>query len=167
PPALAELWPYDDDDDGGCEEFLRFKLPWDHDYWEWNDLTKTLFRSRKFAAAVGLPVYRRVVPRDGWLWPVGRDVILGLASPSIAPEQNLRRISQSYSVGPIAKLVIAFAPKRDAMAAREGAQRLTVEGFRKDYQPLLSGDGWLSPWILAMADVARSLDQAVLSWLPS
>src|SRR5581483_10010482 len=54
-----------------------------------------------------------------------------------------------------------------AMAVLRGQRRLSTADFHNDYEPLLSGNGWLSRWIVSLAEAARSLDEAELRALPA
>ncbi|HEY2412785.1 MAG TPA: POTRA domain-containing protein [Pirellulaceae bacterium] len=169
PPSLTDLWTpeiakaFDLDDDEFDNQ--RFSLPWQPFHWKMADFLKPNSPAGRFVFAPSLSVYRRLVPRDGWLWPVGRDAILDLATESSIPSTSLLNTAKSLAIGPIGELVISSLKDNSTIksaAAQQDQQLLTADGFRKDYQPLLSGDGWLSKWILSLAEAARSLDEAEL-----
>ena len=156
PTALVHFFDADDSDDDSWFEF-----PWENQAWDLVDLQQPRSAARRNAAAAVLPIYRRLVPGEGWLWPAGRDFLLLLGSGEAIPLVSLEQAAISEAVGPLGALTIACL-KPSATATRVGQERLTLEAFRRDYQPLLSGDSWLSKWLLSLAEAARSLDEAEL-----
>lgn len=122
-----------------------------------------------------LPVYRRLVPQQCWLWPVGRELLFSsIARPDAKPqeEKNWRSL---YGSGPLGHLVGALAsagldPKLSQHVAADAARVLSTEAFRADLLPLLADDSWLGRNLLSLVDALRKLDEpeirAVVRLLP-
>ncbi len=118
------------------------------------------------------PIYREISPREGWLWPLGRDLILALSG---RPPGAIGELSELETAGPVGQWMAALLlEKTDATLARSyanrGLQRLSAAAFRYDYAPLLFGDSWLSRNVLSLAEAVRQLDkseiQALVRLLP-
>jgi len=154
---------------GDVDDDAWFELPAEKVNWSFEKLTASP-QSRKNGTPFVLRTYQRLVPRESWLAPAGRDVALYLASESQLPLDGLWTRVRSGDIGPLGCWLIgSFFKDWKPALARESLRDMTLEAFRKDYQPLLSGDGWLSKCLLSFADAARSLDEADLrafaSWI--
>jgi hypothetical protein len=111
--------------------------------------------TRRQAAGVLLGWHRRIAPKDGWLWPLGRDALLGFVNELAAEEVGPR--AKQQDVGPVGELLfVRLGVERDARAA---IGKASLQGFREEYAPLLTGDGVLSEWLLSLAEAARSLEE--------
>lgn len=121
---------------------------------------------RNLVARHLLPAYRRLIPKTGWYWPVGRDA--GLSWASGGPVGSiLSPAAERPDVGAIGGLILAQArtwlgSARKAAAGDVGPQQLRADDFRKDYQPFLAGDSWIGASLLALAESLRGLDESEL-----
>lgn len=122
-----------------------------------------------------LPVYRKLVPRRGWLWPLGRELLISsIARPDAKPleQENWRSL---YDSGPLGHLCGALAcagldPKMSQYVAADAARVLSAKAFQADCAPLLAGDSWLGRNLLSLVDALAKLDEpeirAVVRLLP-
>lgn len=155
-------WPFPtDDDDKDKDGKLAFQLPPEKTTYQFNDLFSLDAESLRKCTPHFLAIYRELVPHDSWLWPVGRDLLLTRGSSSFVPVGSLLKTSHSSRLGPVGQFALASTrhPALQITAADAGMKLLSVEQFRKDYQPLLSGEGLLSKYLLTLADSIRSLDE--------
>ena len=138
--------------------------------WSYEGCREPRSLSRKNLAALLLPVYRRLVPKTGWLWPTGRDAALYWASGEDMPGAKLRDAVDSPEMGPLGDLFLGtngswFDIDLGEIAGRAGLKRLAAAAFANDYRPLLAGDSWLGEWFLSLAKALRQLDEAELKAL--
>jgi hypothetical protein len=165
PPAFADLWPAEWNDDS--TEGARFALPLERTRWDFKELTRQ-GPARNNAVPAALLVYRQLAPADGWLWPAGRDLLLCRDTRAQTAQMALWRSIQTGEIGPAGCLALtSLAHGWRTQVAQAGQRDTSLAAFRKDYQPLLSGDGWLSRWLLSLAEAIRTLDEAELQALPA
>lgn len=144
----------------------RFKLPRQDAEFEVEDLFAQgvpAHRRNLFGFLIGL--MHHVLPKDGWMRPVCRDVLLAYGDGSVSTGFDLKEIAQSPATGPLGESMLARLGT--SSAPQEGLNRLTLGGFRNDYQPLLAGDNWLSKLTLSLAEAARTLEEDELRALAS
>lgn len=154
PPAAGAL----ETTDGEKPRANRFQLPQQLTTYDYDDLYKPDAAARQNLAGAAHRWYRMLTPRNGPLWPVGRDVLLGMGATSPLPAVSLSDLPE---VGPVGELLLASV-RGESNAARAGLTRLTLDDFRRDYRPLLAGDSYLSQWLLSLAEAARTLDEREL-----
>ena len=133
-----------------------FELPARDDFDFYQDLWGSDPEARRDAVGLVLGLYRPIVPKDGWLWPLGRDVLLMHAGAEL-PKAHFGALARWYDFGPVGTSLLAWLEIDDA--PRLGLQRTSLETFRQEYRPLLSGDSELSKLVLSLADAARSLEE--------
>jgi hypothetical protein len=135
-----------------------FSLPEHDDVSFYRDLWGANPEARRYAIGWVLGNYRRIVPKDGWLWPLGRDVLL--LHVDELPDGGYQALARSADVGPVGQYLLIWLGAENA--ARLGYQRITLDDFRRDYRPLLAGDSELSKLMLSLAEAARSLEEQEL-----
>jgi hypothetical protein len=173
PPGFDEIW-----DHRGKRESKNsepFWLPSQRAGWTFDDLFVHGSTSQKSFVGQFLPVYRRLVPATGWMWPLGRDVALQWASGEMPARARLRQAPLSAEIGPAGELFMGFMGMYldvdfAEAAGRAGMRRLATEAFVKDYGPLLKEDSWQGQSIVSLAVALRGLDEsefeALVSLLP-
>jgi hypothetical protein len=154
-PPLPDSWPKQEQ-----ERLDQLKHPREVGNIDLENLLASDPASRRNLAGMLLHVHREIAPKSGWLWPVGRDGILALGGETRIAEESLQTLVNSPDVGPLGELVLASLGAEDA--ALTGLGRISAAAFRRDYQPLLAGDSWVSKWLLSLAEAARSLDEREL-----
>lgn len=164
---LAHLWssswpsPAKDNDDNEHD----FQLPPDKTAFDYADFLANDLHSRQKCVPFVLGVYRKLVPTESWLWPVGRDLILAWTTDSGVLLSSLLKTTHSPEFGPVGALAVSSLTKYTDIkmaAAQAGREHLNATDFLRDCEPLLSGDGRLSQYILSLAEAARSLDEEEL-----
>jgi hypothetical protein len=182
PPAIADL----DAAPGGPSSPDSVEPFWIPSYragWNYDDLLKPGSLSRKNAmAGVVLPIYRKLVPRTGWMWPVGRDAVLYWSAQAAPPTSRLLGQVSSFDHGPLGDFVLGsldtlflgtfdmpvdgaprgFNARLIQNAGRTGLLRLSAAAFARDYDSLLEGDSWLGRWCLSTASALRELNESEL-----
>jgi hypothetical protein len=147
PPAL---WTDEPDRTDGFPKPKRFKLPYSRINW-YAFSGRDLAQRQKLAADL-LGKGQEILPRDGWPWLVCREALLARsAAEPLAPAAD----AGDAVGGPICKLVRLWAGLARPSELRDDS---SPEAFRRDYRPLLSGDGLLSEWLLSLAEAARTLE---------
>jgi hypothetical protein len=165
PPAIANLWP-SDDASATKDDPSRFLAPAQSGKWDLDDIRRLNSPGGRTLVVLGLRIFSRLAPIDGWLWPTSRDVGLFLASGAQVPLASLWSRVQADELGPLGHLLIAsLSPGWRPYVAARGQNQNSCDSFHKDCQPLLSGDGWLSHCLLSLIEAARSLDEADLQSL--
>jgi hypothetical protein len=124
----------------------------------------------EWLAAYVLPIYRELVPRTGWLWPLGRDGLFALYGRSVGTWEAIGQYQQVFDSGPFGHLtsalaVAAFSPPMSQKLANHAMKRLSAKAFRADYVPLLAGDSWLGRNIVSLAKALRHLDESEIEAL--
>jgi hypothetical protein len=112
-----------------------------------------------------LPIYRELVPREGWFWPLGRDGLFALIGRQAGTWEQIGQYRQLVDSGPFGHLMGAvalapFSPRISQQLASHALQRLSVKSLRADYAPLLAGDSWLGRNLLSLAQALRHLDDS-------
>jgi hypothetical protein len=110
-------------------------------------------RRQEIGALLGM--IRRSAPKDGSLWPICRSALIGFVE--YEPFPTVDHFLDTSNPGPIsywllASLGIDKAPDK-------GIAANTLDGFRADYRPFLSGDSPLSELVRSLADAARNLSE--------
>ncbi len=168
PPGCGQLW------NAGGEQRLpndeTFRLPSQPASRSSDDPFNSGEGWRKNLMSTFLPIYRRLVPKTGWMWPVGRDAALQWGSDAKSAGSSLRQAPMSFEIGPAGDLVVGLLGPYLGIdltenAGRAGMQRLAAEAFANDYRPLLKGDSWMGQWLLSLAAALRDLDEAELKAL--
>lgn len=110
---------------------------------------------------------RRVLPRDGWLWPVARDWLLqsGTDAKANFARASLLETLNGPGAGPIAKWIRLEYFNDYSRGLPVDLEVMSPAAFRSDYLPLISGDGALSRSLLAVVEVLREFDEADLTAL--
>jgi hypothetical protein len=168
PPALApvlEIW--DGPLDRTKPEFVIPPVPLGFAYEEL-DTPGSLSRKNLVGCFI-LPVCRRVLPKTGWLWPVGRDAALAWAQEDGAPD-CVAETCESPEIGPVGELLLGTFGPFLARGLREragiaGIGQLSVEAFHKDYESLLKEDSWMGRWFISVVVAVQSLDSSELKAL--
>jgi len=166
PPALAAL--LDAWDRPLRNENEPFCIPSQLAGFDFDRIMQNGSQSRKnLVGGLGLPMYRRLVPATGWMWPAGRDALLQWAADDETALSDLYETIESDETGPLGDFCLAsVGPYLNLdlgeKAGFAGIKRLTAEGFQRNYRPLLANDSWLGRWCLSLAGAARSLDDGEL-----
>jgi hypothetical protein len=168
PPRIAELMEQRVNRLPEAVDPLR--IPSHRSSWTIADWPAWNLQAKKNTVGMLLPVYRRLVPQAGWIWPIGRDAALHAVSPSAISEEALREAVESNEVGPLTELFLATAvsfsiPQIGEAARNASFERLTVKHFQYDYRPFLTGDSWLGRAVISLAEAARTLDDSELQAL--
>jgi hypothetical protein len=131
--------------------------------------------STAWLAGYVLPIYRELVPRTGWLWPLGRDGLFALYGRSFGTWEAVGQYQQIVDSGPFGHLtsalaIAAFSPQMSQKLASHAMKRLSAKSLKADYAPLLKRDSWLGRNILSLAEALRHLDdseiEALVRFLP-
>jgi outer membrane protein assembly factor BamA len=161
PPAVADIADIWNKAPRSPEE--SFWIP-SHEADDWGE--RGSLARKNLVGMLALPLYRRLVPRTGWLWPTGRDALLSWAGDD-SSTKRLDEDIESSDTGPIGEwLLVTIGPwlnldLRDT-AGLAGIKRLSVEAFRRDYRPFLAEDSWLGRWFVSLARALNTLDEMEL-----
>lgn len=142
-----------------------FWLPVKQVQWAHPALSVLDFGSSGTLAGYLLPIYRELVPRTGWLWPMGRDGLIAAIGRQAGAWEQMAQYKQVAESGPLGHLTAAwslqpYAPKVSQKLASHAGKRLSPTAFRADYTPLLAGDSWLGRSVLSLAEALRRLDES-------
>ncbi|MFN0051925.1 MAG: hypothetical protein ACKV0T_07020 [Planctomycetales bacterium] len=105
-----------------------------------------------------------LLPEAGNLRAVARDSLFAYSEPGAEPllEETLAEAFDSEATGPVSALLMAalvsWHPELKSQYAHQGFQKLTREAFLDDCRLLLSGDGYLSEWLVSLATALSALD---------
>ncbi|MGE5191836.1 MAG: hypothetical protein ACM3U2_04995, partial [Deltaproteobacteria bacterium] len=152
------------------ENFDEFRIPWHNVIRPLGDDSPVEPRVYENFVMGWLPVYRRLVPKTGWMWPVGRGAALHYVSHSPTVKANLETTIASGEVGPFGRVLLGtVGPLLQlppvGVAGEDALPHLSTAAFRKDYAPLLAKDSWLGNWFVSLAEALRGLNQEELSAL--
>jgi outer membrane protein assembly factor BamA len=166
PPTISDL--FDDWDAPSNHEKTVFAIPTSSYGFDGFGTPGSL--TRKNCVGLHLPVFRRLAPQEGWLWPVGRDAAMSWALGDKVSSECLAETSASPEIGPIGDLLLGLLDSYLTSDLREsagiaGITHLSVDAFRNDYRALLKEDSWIGRWFVSLARALRTLDNAELSAL--
>jgi hypothetical protein len=142
-----------------------FRLPGKQVQWAYPTLAMLDIGASGTLAGYLLPIYRELVPRTGWFWPMGRDGLLAAMGRQPGVWEQMAQYKQVADSGPLGHLTAAWAlqpycPKVSKKLANRAIKRLSAQAFQADYTPLLVGDSWLGQNIVSLADALRHLDES-------
>lgn len=178
PPALTEL--FDVWDDPPTNENCCFVTPQCSAGYSLDDLAQPGSLSRKNLIGFVLPVYRRLVPKSGCLWPVGRDAASSWALGDKLSSECLIETCESSEIGPVGGLLLGIMGTllSDDLSGKglhpvnlreragfAGMTQLFAGAFRQNYQSLLDEGSWLGRWCISLARAVRTLDDSELDAL--
>ncbi len=155
PPGLDDLWDFTQ---APAQPDDPFWIPSHRAGFSYAGLFKPHSASRKNLAGLLLPIYRRMVPKTGWLWPAGRDAALYWAAEDDKPGFGFDDIF-------LATLDWRLRACLDKNAEGTGLQSADVRAIARACEPFLSEDSWLGRWFLSLAASARELDESKLNAL--
>ena len=166
PPAIADLF------EPAFQEIpetdAAFRLPTQRAGWSLGTILEPGSQARRlFIARSILPVYHRLVPPGGALWPVGRDLALQWGTDHLTPADRLWSPDLSVDMSPAAQLLMQLFDEHinsplSMFVARESLQCLELAAIRQGLEPFLKGDSWSSQWLLSLAKALRGLDESEL-----
>lgn len=165
PPSFASLEnAYDVIPPGDHEPFwiATHREGWSYEAWR-----EPGSQAHKNLVAGLLPLFRRLVPKTGPAWPLGRDFALYWASDDPRPEQTMREPAAGLELGPAGEIFVGdlnslLKQGWSELAGQRGLGRLTAAAFTRDWQPFFKGDSWLGEWFLSLARALRGLDESEL-----
>ncbi|MGE5194099.1 MAG: hypothetical protein ACM3U2_16510, partial [Deltaproteobacteria bacterium] len=156
PPGFGEVWSRKSGDDSNPDD--PFRVPSQFGGFSYDGLGQPGSLTRKFLVGVALPVFRRLVGNNGWLWQAGRDAALYWAAEDNSPGldgSDLFFSSLEWHLQAILGQDAAFP------GTRPPNQRAFLEICR----PLLANDSWLGRWSQSLALALARLDKSELDAL--
>jgi hypothetical protein len=110
-----------------------------------------------------LPIYRRRVPRTGWLWPVGRDFVFSVLGRPLVSLDEASRYPEVVDSGPLGHLAISLLassinPQLARQLASDSHAHTEPTDFLADCHEFLNEDSWLGRSLLAFLTAMRHLD---------
>jgi hypothetical protein len=156
--------------DGDDNSPAAFCLPKKQVQWAHPAMSIIDFDGVGTTAGYILPIYQKLVPRTGCLWPVGRDSLLALIGRPVGTWDDIRQYEVVADSGPLGHLTSAlalakFSPRVSQKLASQGAKRLSAKALQADIDPLLEGDSWLGRNILSLAEALRGLEDSEIEAL--
>lgn len=147
-----------------------FCLPKKQVQWAHPALSVLDFDGAGTTAGYLLPIYQKLVPHSGWLWPVGRDSLFALIGRPMSTWEDIGQDNVVIDSGPLGHLTTAlalsaFSGRASQKLANQGAKRLSAKAFQDDCAPLLAGDSWLGRNVLSLAEALRGLEAAEIEAL--
>jgi hypothetical protein len=149
-----------------------FSIPAPWGRWEIASYNPLRFEISPEMAGALVPVYRKLVPKSGAWWPVGRAALLCLKGGKQIAMEELAKVIEAEPTGPLA--IWMLAEHSDArsippilLTAGDHAN-LSLAAFQAEYAPLLTGDSWLGECLLSLGEAIRHLDESerrsLLEW---
>lgn len=158
--TVSELFSHFVDNDRSAN---AFRLPKKQIQWAHPAMSIVDYDGAGTAAGYLLPIYRKLMPQAGWLWPVGRDGLFALMGRPIGTWDDIGQYQAVVESGPLGHLTSAlalapFSPRVSQKLVSQAAKRMSARAFAEDYAPLLDGDSWLGRNVLSLAEALRLLD---------
>jgi len=124
---------------------------------------------RKNQAGLAVSIYRRLVPKTGWIWPVGRDALLFWGAPHPLAGFGLHKTVHSDETGPVGELVLSWLSPYFNLSldnpAECGRELLFAGAFSRDCRPLTAEDSWLGRCVASFFEALKALDERELESL--
>lgn len=107
-------------------------------------------------------------PHGSWPWIVCREVAFALANESKYLQPTLQQFQRDEQIGPVGALVVSRLVERmDVRLSRQFATRglrdTSVDGFRRDFLPLLDDGALLGKLLARLAIVLQEVDEATIA----
>lgn len=112
-------------------------------------------------------------PHGSWMWTVSREVAFALANQSKYLQPTLQQFYRDEEIGPIGSLVVSrlverLDPRLSRQFALRGLRDTSVDGFRRDFLPLLDDSALAGKLLARLAVVLQELDDATVArWIAS
>jgi len=155
PPGFDEFW---DPAGGAREPHDTFRAASQFHGLSYDGLFKPGSLTRKYLVGMFLPMYRRLVPKTGWLWPGGRNAALYWAA---ADDKAGFRLQEQF----LASLDWQIGETINRSSVSPQSQSLDARGFADLCRPFFTDDSWLGKWCVSLAQSAGRLDEAELNAL--